>query len=168
MFTLRPDSFTIQSSWEHPFYPIYFFPTSTLDPSSLRESPDNKPERGVKTYDLVVGDRKAPAAVSEFTGQASDTKDLAGLLKIEFSAADAWLEEDERIYVHPKDPYKVNLIQKHAYQGWGGSTQMAMADSKSLSVWMCFSRRVKCASGCMASNSHLRTALVFSLRRGSV
>lgn len=109
--------FTIQSSWEHPFYPIYFFPTSALNPSSLRESPDSKPEHGVKIYDLVVGDRKAPAAVSEFTGQASDTKDLAGLLKIKFSAADAWLEEDERIYVHPKDPYKVNLGSKIRVSG---------------------------------------------------
>jgi hypothetical protein len=79
-----------------------------LDPSVLRESSDHKPARGTKTYDLVVGNREAPAAVTEFTGQGSDTKDLAGLLKVEFSAADAWLEEDERIYVHPKDPYKVN------------------------------------------------------------
>ncbi|KAG1872273.1 hypothetical protein F4604DRAFT_1925896 [Suillus subluteus] len=36
--------------------------------------------------------------------QASDVKDLAGFLKIEVSAADAWFEEDEPIYVHPKDP----------------------------------------------------------------
>jgi hypothetical protein len=58
---------------------------------------------------LVVGKREARDVVTVFTDQASDTKDLAGLLKIEFSAADAWLEEDERIYVHPKDPYKVSL-----------------------------------------------------------
>ncbi|KAG1808397.1 uncharacterized protein BJ212DRAFT_1579984 [Suillus subaureus] len=44
-----------------------------------------------------------------FTAQASDVKDLAGFLKIEVSAADAWFEKDELIYVHPKDPWKVCL-----------------------------------------------------------
>ena len=34
---------------------------------------------------------------------------LSGLFYIEFSAADAWFEEDEQIFVHPKDPYKVRL-----------------------------------------------------------
>ncbi|OAX42165.1 DUF427-domain-containing protein [Rhizopogon vinicolor AM-OR11-026] len=98
--------------WETPFYPTYFFPTSVLDPSFLRESSDHKPEPGLKIYDLVVGDHKARSAVTEFTGQDSDTKDLAGLLKIGFSAANTWLEEDERIYVHPKDPYKrVDVLQ---------------------------------------------------------
>lgn len=27
-------------------------------------------------------------------------------MRVTFAAADAWFEEDERIYVHPKDPYK--------------------------------------------------------------
>jgi len=97
--------------WEKPFYPTYFFSTSDLNPSYLRESSDNT-ERGTRVYDLVVGKREARDVVTVFTDQASDTKDLAGLLKIEFSAADAWLEEDERIYVHPKDPYKrVDALQ---------------------------------------------------------
>ncbi|KAG1735824.1 hypothetical protein EDB19DRAFT_1992913 [Suillus lakei] len=101
--------------WEKPFYPTYFFPTSALDPSYLHESSDKK-ERGTKVYDLVVGKREARDAVTVFTDQASDTKDLAGLLKIEFSAADAWFEEDERVYVHPKDPYKMsyNLLAMYA------------------------------------------------------
>ncbi|OJA15566.1 hypothetical protein AZE42_11724 [Rhizopogon vesiculosus] len=98
--------------WETPFYPTYLFPTSVLDPSFLRESSDHKPEPDVKFYDLVVGDHEARCAVTEFTCQGSDTKDLAGLLKIGFSAANAWLEEDERIYIHPKDPYKrVDVLQ---------------------------------------------------------
>ncbi len=32
---------------------------------------------------------------------------LAGLLKITFGAMDVWFEEDEQVFVHPKDPYKV-------------------------------------------------------------
>lgn len=33
--------------------------------------------------------------------------DLADLFTINFGAMDAWFEEDEQIFVHPKDPYKV-------------------------------------------------------------
>lgn len=44
----------------------------------------------------------AKSAVQEHTGG-----DLAGLVSIKFDAVDAWFEEDEQIFVHPKDPYKV-------------------------------------------------------------
>lgn len=30
-----------------------------------------------------------------------------GLVKVIFGKADAWFEEDEEIFVHAKDPYKV-------------------------------------------------------------
>lgn len=61
---------------------------------------------GTNVYDLVVRDRMAKGAVTEFTTEGK-YKELAGLFKIDFASADAWFEEDDRIYVHPKDPYKV-------------------------------------------------------------
>jgi hypothetical protein len=65
----------------------------------------NKQTDGVQ--DLAVGDRKAPGAVTVFP-----SGDFQGLVRINFSAADAWFEEDERIYAHPLDPYKrVQIIQ---------------------------------------------------------
>ena len=36
-----------------------------------------------------------------------DDGDFEGYVRIAFDAVDAWFEEDQRIYVHPKDPYKV-------------------------------------------------------------
>lgn len=47
--------------------------------------------------------------MTEFTGEGKH-KELAGLFKVKFASADAWFEEDERIYGHPKDPYKVCLV----------------------------------------------------------
>lgn len=55
-------------------------------------------------YDVVVGEKMAKRAVIKYLNSAGD---LAGLSKIEFSLMDAWFEEDEQIFVHPKDPYKV-------------------------------------------------------------
>jgi hypothetical protein len=57
-----------------------------------------------KIYDVVVGSRRAMTALtSYFDGQ------LAGLFKITFGTMDAWFEEEEQIFVHAKDPYKVCL-----------------------------------------------------------
>ena len=46
--------------------------------------------------------RRAEAAATVYHDD-----ELDGLIQLEFSEMDAWFEEDEQIYVHPKDPYKV-------------------------------------------------------------
>ena len=95
-------------SWEKPFYPDYFFSESAFQSPEdlLRDSDQARPEEGTKIYDLMVSGRVAKEAVTKFTGQGK-YKELAGLCKLKFASADAWFEEDERIYIHPKDPYKV-------------------------------------------------------------
>ncbi|KAI0303717.1 hypothetical protein B0F90DRAFT_1809436 [Multifurca ochricompacta] len=77
--------------WEHPYYPYYYFHSSDLSERFLRN-----PKHGEKymIYDLIVADRTAEEAVTVYT--EGDFKNLV----------DAWLEEDEEIYIHPKDPYK--------------------------------------------------------------
>lgn len=35
------------------------------------------------------------------------TGTLAGLALVKFDAMEAWFEEDEQIFIHPRDPYKV-------------------------------------------------------------
>ena len=37
-----------------------------------------------------------------------NARHVKGLVYIEFDAVDAWFEEEEQIFVHPKDPYKVS------------------------------------------------------------
>ena len=93
-------------SWEKPYYPIYFFDSADLPDKFLR--PSNKAANdGTQVFDLVVGDEVAEAAVIKYAAQSGDLK---GLMKLVFSAADAWFEEDEEIFVHPKDPYKVRTL----------------------------------------------------------
>ncbi|KAI9511828.1 DUF427-domain-containing protein [Russula earlei] len=84
--------------WEQPYYPSYFFHSSDL-PERFLSNP--KQIEKSTTYDLVVGDRTARAAVT--VRHEGDFKDL---VKIAFDKVDAWLEEDEEISFHPKDPYK--------------------------------------------------------------
>ena len=94
-----------QYSWEHAYYPSYYFRYPDVPEKYLRN-----PKQGATstTYDLVVGDHTAEGAVTVHTD--GSFKDL---VKIAFGKVDAWLEEDEEIYNHPRDPYKVRTLSSH-------------------------------------------------------
>jgi hypothetical protein len=61
------------------------------------------------TYDLVVADRTAEGAVT-----VHNDGNFKDLVKITFDKVDAWLEEDEEVYIHPRDPYKVRTLPSHS------------------------------------------------------
>lgn len=88
-------------SWQTPKYPAYFFPAEEI-PEGFLEL--HHRDAGVEVFDVVVGERRAPSAVTSYLAAA---KSLSGLFTIEFGAMDAWFEEEEQIFVHCKDPYKV-------------------------------------------------------------
>jgi|SRR5712671_2031929 len=94
-----------QLSWEHPYYPTYFFHGSDVPQRFLRNP---KESENYTTYDLVVKERIAAGAVT--VPKNGKFKDL---VKIAFDKVDAWLEEDDEIHVHPKDPYKVRAPSTH-------------------------------------------------------
>jgi len=90
--------------WTHKWYPYYFFKPEDVKSAHLVESLKSDKQR---VFDIVVGNRRAEAAVTEHL-----EGDLAGLMQISFDAADAWFEEDEQFWQHPKDPYKrVDVLQ---------------------------------------------------------
>ncbi|ETS85284.1 hypothetical protein PFICI_03309 [Pestalotiopsis fici W106-1] len=100
--------------WEHPYYPFYYVPLASFARSVLHDSHDDGPlslmglhVRG-RTTDRVLG---FSANLAAHGGKGSSSvspaaRPLAGYVRVEFGAADAWFEEDTRIYVHPKDPFK--------------------------------------------------------------
>ncbi|KAL5486128.1 hypothetical protein ACEPAI_7172 [Sanghuangporus weigelae] len=92
--------------WEHPYYPTYFFSTTDIKKEYLRPSFSDSAQKEV--FDIVVGEKVAEKAVVTYKDQG----DLSGLSKIVFASMDAWFEEDEQIFVHPKDPYKrIEVLQ---------------------------------------------------------
>ncbi len=86
-------------SWLKPNYPFYFFKTKDIPQKYLVDAFQSQKHH---LYDIVVGNRRAEAAATLYHDH-----ELDGLIQIEFSVMDAWFEEYEQIYVHPKDPYKV-------------------------------------------------------------
>jgi uncharacterized protein (DUF427 family) len=62
--------------WEIPNYPAYYVPAADVDPETLT------------TLHVKHG-----------------TDVLTGYVRIRWTALDAWFEEDEQVFVHPRDPY---------------------------------------------------------------
>jgi uncharacterized protein (DUF427 family) len=70
--------------WEVPYYPAYYFPAADVRTDQLR------PEH----YEEGAGEK------------------LRGLIRLEWDAMDAWFEEDEEVFTHPRDPYtRVDILR---------------------------------------------------------
>jgi uncharacterized protein (DUF427 family) len=92
--------------WEVPYYPAYYVPLAdvraSLVPTGRRKS---SPSRGeAELFDVRVEGRTAPDAAWRYSG--SPLEGLRELVRFEWKALDEWLEEDEPVYVHPRDPYR--------------------------------------------------------------
>jgi uncharacterized protein (DUF427 family) len=97
--------------WEIPYYPAYYVPladvTAQLSPTGATE---HSPSRG----DAVLYDVRVDGAVAEGAARRypdSPLAEIRGLVRFEWSAMDEWLEEDEPVYTHPRDPYtRVDIL----------------------------------------------------------
>ncbi|KAF9037625.1 hypothetical protein BJ165DRAFT_1502130 [Panaeolus papilionaceus] len=84
--------------WLNRYYPQYFFTKDDLPPWYLEV--ELQDEHKI-IYNLLIEGPKAKNAIAlHLKGP------LADLLEVKFDKMDAWFEEEEQIYVHPKDPYK--------------------------------------------------------------
>ena len=52
-----------------------------------------------------MGERVAESAVWTYVEPRAGSPDLRGYFSLDFHSMDAWYEEEERIYVHARDPY---------------------------------------------------------------
>jgi uncharacterized protein (DUF427 family) len=91
--------------WEWPFYPQYQIPFEDIDPSAvLDEERTHQLSRGkVATLGLRVGDTIRSSAGRRYL--ESVVPGLVGTVRFDWEALDAWYEEDEPVFVHPRNPY---------------------------------------------------------------
>jgi uncharacterized protein (DUF427 family) len=89
--------------WEH--YPQFLIPARDVDPSVLvDEGRTHKLSRGtVTSVGLRAGSLQRESAGRRY--DESRLPELVGMVRFEFDALDAWFEEDEQIFVHPRSPY---------------------------------------------------------------
>lgn len=91
-------------SWEWPNYPLYYFDSQDVPDKYLKPSKQRSADGEADLFDVVTNAKVAEGVAFRYTSGKR-----AGLTKIVSKAMDAWFEEDEEIFVHPKDPYKVGL-----------------------------------------------------------
>jgi uncharacterized protein (DUF427 family) len=91
--------------WEGPYYPQYYVPLGDVADGVLGPSTtaNHSPSRGTATsYVVHAGGREAIDAAWSYPD--SPLAELRGRVRFEFDAMDAWFEEDEEIFVHPRGP----------------------------------------------------------------
>jgi uncharacterized protein (DUF427 family) len=97
--------------WEIPYYPAYYFPAddvvAELTPT---DGTEHSPSRGdARLYDVRVDGAVAEGAAKRYAD--SPVPALRDLVRLDWDAMDEWLEEDEPVYTHPRDPYhRVDIL----------------------------------------------------------
>jgi uncharacterized protein (DUF427 family) len=98
--------------WEKPYYPAYYFPVDDVRTALLEENGGavHSPSRGDgSTFDIRAGGKTAAAAALRY--KDSPIPELRDLIRLDWDAMDAWFEEDEEVFTHPRDPYtRVDIL----------------------------------------------------------
>jgi uncharacterized protein (DUF427 family) len=91
--------------WEWPYYPQYYIPLTDVNPAVLvdEEHPERLSRGAARRHGLRVGDTSREGVAHVYTDDALEG--LAGTVRFEWAALDAWFEEDEEVFVHPRNPY---------------------------------------------------------------
>lgn len=91
--------------WEWPPFPQYYIPVDDVRAGVLvSEGHTQHSPRGLtELHSLQVGDVHKPHA-AKVLGE-STIEALNRTVRVEWDAIDAWFEEDEQVFVHPRNPY---------------------------------------------------------------
>jgi uncharacterized protein (DUF427 family) len=88
--------------------PIYYFPPDDVRSDALEPSDHHThcPKKGdASYYTLRAGDKVLENAAWYYPEPLPDAPPIKGLIAFYFDRIDRWLEEDEEIVGHPRDPY---------------------------------------------------------------
>src|SRR5262249_25469232 len=91
--------------WEVPYYPAYYIPARDMRADLVPTGAiDHSPSRGdAEVFDLRTPAATAPSAALRYAD--SPVEELREAVRLDWDAMDEWLEEDEPVYTHPRDPY---------------------------------------------------------------
>ncbi|HEX6394518.1 MAG TPA: DUF427 domain-containing protein [Acidimicrobiales bacterium] len=111
--------------WEIPWYPQYYIPIADIAEGVLEptDTTTRSPSRGTAHhYTVRAGNRQAVDAGWRHPDSPID--ELRDRVRFEWVAMDAWSEEDEEVFVHPRNPYtRVDILRasRHVRVEAGGT-----------------------------------------------
>ena len=111
--------------WEVPYYPAYYVPVGDVR-AELRADgagPHSASRGDASAYTVLAGGREAAGAALRY--EDSPIAELRDLVRLDWHAMDAWFEEDEEVFTHPRDPYtRVDILasSRHVRVELAGAT----------------------------------------------
>jgi len=100
------DSKRVLLVWEPRRLPVYWFPAEDVRMQHLTAHRlDTGDQAGTAGWDLEVDGRSAENAAWSYLQPDPDREALRDHLAFYWSKMDAWFEEDDEVFVHPRDPY---------------------------------------------------------------
>jgi uncharacterized protein (DUF427 family) len=96
------DTTAARYAWEWPPYPQFYVPLDDVADGVLVDEgvEEDRPLGPARRHGLRVGDVTRPGAA-----WAPVDGELKGSVRFDWKALDAWFEEDEQVFVHPRSPY---------------------------------------------------------------
>jgi uncharacterized protein (DUF427 family) len=110
------DSTRARYVWEWAYYPQYYIPVEDVDERFLvDEQREQRLRQGTaRRHGLRAGGADRPGTVRIFGDEAIGG--VAGTARFDWDALDAWYEEDEQVFVHPRNPYvRVDALRSHRH-----------------------------------------------------
>src|SRR6266508_3746716 len=100
------DSTRARLVWESPNYPTYYFPITDVraDLLEAEDSVAHSPSRGDgQLFAITAGGKRLPSAAVRYPDSPID--ELRDLVRLDWSAMEAWFEEDADVFTPPRSPY---------------------------------------------------------------
>jgi uncharacterized protein (DUF427 family) len=109
------DSRAVMVVHESGHQPVYYFPPADVRDELLE--PSNRhtrcPKKGEASYwSIRIGERVVENGAWSYPEPIPEAAPIAGLIAFYWNRMDHWFEEDEEVFVHPRDPYhRVDILQ---------------------------------------------------------
>jgi uncharacterized protein (DUF427 family) len=82
--------------------PLYYFPRADVRMDLLDES---RTDNGVQYWTLRLGDHRVDDIAWSHAVDSAEFEPLRDLIALEWRKVESWYEEDDEVFVHPRDPY---------------------------------------------------------------
>lgn len=108
--------------------PEYYFPAQDVRMEYLQENDRSREIEGLGDaayFTITLGEKTAKNAAWRISRTEPEAARLQGYISFKWKMVDAWFEEDEEVFVHPRDPYtRLDVIQssRHVRVVVGGET----------------------------------------------
>src|SRR5205823_4073376 len=100
------DSLEALLAFEPKRLPVYWFPKADVSGEHVRPAgpAGSTPSRATR-FDVVAGQRRAEKAAWTYPDPGPGLEALRDHIAFYWNEMDAWYEEDDEVFVHPRDPY---------------------------------------------------------------